>query len=114
MKVFYVKLWNYIFLSFLDSDVCALKSLHVMCSILDQQQKQTVPFSGGRCMGEFDGRVFVATSRDVYYLLAVPVEKQVRIDILLLFELQSCLLQNIYFLTPHFVATNNSYNDVIW
>ena len=29
-------------------------------------------------MGEFDGRVFVATSPDVYYLLAVPVEKQVR------------------------------------
>jgi len=52
-----------------------------MCSILDQQQKQTVPFSGGRCMGEFDGRVFVATSRDVYYLLAIPVEKQVRVDI---------------------------------
>jgi len=50
----------------------------VICSMLDQQQKQTVPFSGGRCMGEFDGRVFVATSRDVYYLLAIPVEKQVR------------------------------------
>lgn len=32
-------------------------------------------------MGEFDGRVFVATSRDVYYLLAIPVEKQVRVDI---------------------------------
>ena len=28
-------------------------------------------------MGEFDGRVFVATSRDVYYLLSVPIEKQV-------------------------------------
>jgi len=28
-------------------------------------------------MGEFDGRVFVATSRDVYYLFAVPIEKQV-------------------------------------
>ena len=50
----------------------------MICSILDQQQKQTIPFSGGRYMGEFDGRVFVATSPDVYYLLAVPVEKQVR------------------------------------
>jgi len=49
----------------------------VICSILDQQQKQTIPFAGGRCMGEFDGRVFVATSRDVYYLFAVPIEKQV-------------------------------------
>ena len=48
-----------------------------ICSILDQQQKQTIPFSGGQCMGEFDGRVFVATSRDVYYLLSVPIEKQV-------------------------------------
>lgn len=28
-------------------------------------------------MGEFDGRIFVTTSRDVYYLLAIPVEKQV-------------------------------------
>jgi len=49
-----------------------------MYSILDQQQKQTVPFSGGRYMGEFDGRVFVATSSDIYYLFAIPVEKQVR------------------------------------
>lgn len=47
-------------------------------SILDQQQKQTIPFSGGRCMGEFDGRIFVTTSRDVYYLLAIPVEKQIQ------------------------------------
>lgn len=55
--------------------------LYINCldpfSILDQQQKQTIPFSGGRCMGEFDGRIFVTTSRDVYYLLAIPVEKQV-------------------------------------
>jgi len=48
-----------------------------MCSILDQLQKQTIPFSGGRYLGEFDGHVFVATSSDVYHLLAIPVEKQV-------------------------------------
>ena len=46
-------------------------------SILDQQQKQTIPFVGGRCMGEFDGRIFVSTSRDVYSLISIPVEKQV-------------------------------------
>lgn len=54
-----------------------IRGVAFMFSILDQQQKQTIPFSGGRCMGEFDGRIFVTTSRDVYYLLAIPVEKQV-------------------------------------
>lgn len=46
-------------------------------SILDQQQKQTIPFAGGRCMGEFDSRIFITTARDVYHLYPVPLEKQV-------------------------------------
>jgi len=28
-------------------------------------------------MGEFDGRIFITTVRDVYYLYPVPLEKQV-------------------------------------
>ena len=47
------------------------------CSIIDQQQKQTIAFAGARCMGEFDGRIYITTARDVYQLVAIPVEKQV-------------------------------------
>jgi len=46
-------------------------------SILDQQQKQSIAFSGGRCLGEFDGRLFVASANAVYSLVPVPLEKQV-------------------------------------
>ena len=51
--------------------------LVVRCSILDQQQKQTIAFSGGRLLGEFDGRIFVASNKEVLTLVPVAVEKQV-------------------------------------
>ena len=47
-------------------------------SILDQQQKQSIPFSGGALLGEFDGKIFVARDRDLYALVPIPVETQVR------------------------------------
>ncbi|KAI0227374.1 Transforming growth factor-beta receptor-associated protein 1 [Lamellibrachia satsuma] len=46
-------------------------------SILDQQQKQTLSFLGGRCLGEFDGRLVVTTASDVYILVPVAIEKQI-------------------------------------
>ncbi|XP_013380315.1 transforming growth factor-beta receptor-associated protein 1 [Lingula anatina] len=47
-------------------------------SILDQQQKQAVPFKGGRCLDDFDGKLFVATGNDVWALFPVHWEKQVQ------------------------------------
>ena len=47
-------------------------------SILDQQQKQSIPFSGGTLLGEYDGKIFVARDRDLFALVPIPVETQVR------------------------------------
>uniref|UniRef100_A0A914VBK9 CNH domain-containing protein n=1 Tax=Plectus sambesii TaxID=2011161 RepID=A0A914VBK9_9BILA len=46
-------------------------------SIIDQQLKQRLPFSEGRCVGNFDGQAFVATRREVFKLLPVSWDKQV-------------------------------------
>lgn len=48
-------------------------------SILDQQQKQAIPFQGGTFLGNFDGRIFVASTREIYSLVPVAWEKQVSI-----------------------------------
>ncbi|KAJ8047948.1 Transforming growth factor-beta receptor-associated protein 1 [Holothuria leucospilota] len=45
-------------------------------SILDQKQKQTIPFQNGSIIGDFEGKIFVASSKDVYGLIPLPVEKQ--------------------------------------
>ncbi|KAI8520587.1 transforming growth factor, beta receptor associated protein 1 [Branchiostoma belcheri] len=47
-------------------------------SILDQQQKQTIPFQGGKIIGDFEGRIFVASSKEIYSLISVPFEKQIQ------------------------------------
>ncbi|KAK2144182.1 hypothetical protein LSH36_779g02008 [Paralvinella palmiformis] len=47
-------------------------------SILDQQQKQSIPFQGGQHLGEFDGKIFVASAQDIYALIPIPVEKQIQ------------------------------------
>ncbi|CAL1541537.1 unnamed protein product [Lymnaea stagnalis] len=47
-------------------------------SILDQQQKQAIPFQGGVFLGDFDGRIFVASSREIYSLVPIPFEKQIQ------------------------------------
>ncbi|XP_033638658.1 transforming growth factor-beta receptor-associated protein 1-like [Asterias rubens] len=47
-------------------------------SVLDQQQKQTIPFQGGRILGDFEGRIFVSSSKEVYALVPLPVEKQIQ------------------------------------
>ncbi|BFZ03909.1 hypothetical protein BsWGS_06947 [Bradybaena similaris] len=47
-------------------------------SILDQQQKQAIPFQGGVFLGDFDGRIFVASCREIYALLPIPFEKQIQ------------------------------------
>ncbi|XP_055901147.1 transforming growth factor-beta receptor-associated protein 1-like [Biomphalaria glabrata] len=47
-------------------------------SILDQQQKQAIPFQGGVFLGDFDGRIFVASGREIYSLVPIPFEKQIQ------------------------------------
>ncbi|KAJ9595158.1 hypothetical protein L9F63_013516, partial [Diploptera punctata] len=47
-------------------------------SILDQQQKQALPFIGGRIIGNFDGRLYVTSGTAVYSLIPVPWDKQVQ------------------------------------
>jgi hypothetical protein len=46
---------------------------------LDQQQKQALPFTGGRSIGNFDGRIYVTSGTTVYNLTPVPWEKQVEV-----------------------------------
>ncbi|XP_014664764.1 PREDICTED: transforming growth factor-beta receptor-associated protein 1-like isoform X2 [Priapulus caudatus] len=47
-------------------------------SVIDQQQKQIISFNGGRVLGEFDGRIFVASAREVYGVVPVPWEIQIQ------------------------------------
>ncbi|XP_063085809.1 transforming growth factor-beta receptor-associated protein 1 isoform X2 [Cavia porcellus] len=47
-------------------------------SMLDQQQKQTLPFREGHILQDFEGRVIVATSKGVYILVPLPLEKQIQ------------------------------------
>ncbi|KAM8821907.1 transforming growth factor-beta receptor-associated protein 1 [Eudromia elegans] len=47
-------------------------------SMLDQQQKQTLPFKEGHILQDFEGRVIVATNKGVYILVPLPLEKQIQ------------------------------------
>ncbi|KAM5227827.1 transforming growth factor-beta receptor-associated protein 1 [Ctenodactylus gundi] len=47
-------------------------------SMLDQQQKQTLPFKEGHILQDFEGRVIVATSKGVYILVPLPLEEQIQ------------------------------------
>ncbi|XP_053384249.1 transforming growth factor-beta receptor-associated protein 1-like [Mercenaria mercenaria] len=47
-------------------------------SILDQQQKQAIPFQGGVVLNDFDGRLFIASQKEIYSLVPVAWEKQVQ------------------------------------
>ncbi|XP_066927421.1 transforming growth factor-beta receptor-associated protein 1 homolog [Clytia hemisphaerica] len=47
-------------------------------SILDQQQKQGISFTGGVLITDFDGQVFIAMQRSVMAFLPVPFNKQIQ------------------------------------
>uniref|UniRef100_F7B9S5 Transforming growth factor beta receptor associated protein 1 n=1 Tax=Monodelphis domestica TaxID=13616 RepID=F7B9S5_MONDO len=47
-------------------------------SMLDQQRKQTLPFKEGHILQDFEGRVIVATSKGVYILVPLPLERQIQ------------------------------------
>ncbi|XP_069694581.1 transforming growth factor-beta receptor-associated protein 1-like isoform X2 [Periplaneta americana] len=48
-------------------------------SILDQQQKQALSFTGGRSIGNFEGHIYVTSGTSVVSLAPVPWEKQVEV-----------------------------------
>ncbi|RXM99557.1 Transforming growth factor-beta receptor-associated protein 1 [Acipenser ruthenus] len=45
-------------------------------SMLDQQLKQTLPFRDGHIMQDFEGKVILATMKEVYVLVPLPLERQ--------------------------------------
>ncbi|KAK6486747.1 transforming growth factor-beta receptor-associated protein 1-like [Huso huso] len=47
-------------------------------SMLDQQLKQTLPFRDGHIMQEFEGKVILATMKEVYVLVPLPLERQIQ------------------------------------
>ncbi|XP_074660647.1 transforming growth factor-beta receptor-associated protein 1-like [Tubulanus polymorphus] len=47
-------------------------------SIIDQQQKQTIPFQGGVFLGVFEDKILVASSKEIYALVPVAWEKQIQ------------------------------------
>lgn len=75
---------------------------YALCfSILDQQQKQAIPFQGGVYLGDFDGRIFVASSREIYSLVPIPFEKQViSIFYRFLFKISIYAFYKLIFLDP--------------
>jgi len=70
----------------------------IWCSILDQQQKQAIPFQGGVLLGDYDGRIFIASAKEVYSLVPIAWEKQVGITISVhwLFSIPLCWSFNYY------------------
>lgn len=47
-------------------------------SMLDQQQKQTIPFRGGHILQDFEGKLIVATSKEIHMLVPLPLERQIQ------------------------------------
>ncbi|XP_015284066.1 PREDICTED: transforming growth factor-beta receptor-associated protein 1 [Gekko japonicus] len=47
-------------------------------SMLDQQQKQTLAFKDGHILQDFEGKVIVATTKGVYILVPLPLERQIQ------------------------------------
>ena len=46
---------------------------------MDQQAKQTLHYSGGIALGNFDGKILVASSSAIYSVLPIPVETQIQV-----------------------------------
>ncbi|XP_067842301.1 transforming growth factor-beta receptor-associated protein 1 homolog isoform X2 [Heptranchias perlo] len=47
-------------------------------SMLDQQQKQTIPFRDGHVLQDFEGKLILATSKEVHILVPLPLERQIQ------------------------------------
>ncbi|XP_060682002.1 transforming growth factor-beta receptor-associated protein 1 homolog [Hemiscyllium ocellatum] len=60
-------------------------------SMLDQQQKQTIPFRDGHILQDFEGKLILATSKEVYFLVPLPLERQIQ-DLLTSQRVEEALL----------------------
>ncbi|XP_062566210.1 transforming growth factor-beta receptor-associated protein 1-like [Saccostrea cucullata] len=70
---------NIVSVSYLHPYIIAMNDEFITVhSILDQQQKQTIPFQGGVYLENFDGKVFISSVREIYSLVPVAWEKQVQ------------------------------------
>ncbi|KAA0713196.1 Transforming growth factor-beta receptor-associated protein 1 -like protein [Triplophysa tibetana] len=47
-------------------------------SMLDQQLKQTLPFRDGHLLQDFEGKVVLASTKAVYILVPLPLERQIQ------------------------------------
>lgn len=47
-------------------------------SMLDQQLKQTLPFRDGHILQDFEGKVVLASTKAVYILVPLPLERQIQ------------------------------------
>lgn len=50
----------------------------VAYSITDQEQKQSLHFSGGRVLGNFDGKILVSSASSLYAIVPIPAEIQIK------------------------------------
>ncbi|XP_043926934.1 transforming growth factor-beta receptor-associated protein 1 [Protopterus annectens] len=60
-------------------------------SMLDQQRKQTLPFRDGHILQDFEGRLLVATHKQVYVLAPLPLERQIQ-DLLVSHKVEEALV----------------------
>ena len=49
-------------------------------SILDQKHKQTLTFNGSSAIGNFDGKLLVASTSSVYGLKPVSIQIQIEVS----------------------------------
>ncbi|XP_033847660.1 transforming growth factor-beta receptor-associated protein 1 homolog [Periophthalmus magnuspinnatus] len=60
-------------------------------SMLDQQLKQTLPFRDGHVLQDFEGKVILASTKAVYILVPLPLERQIQ-DLLASHRVEEALI----------------------
>lgn len=60
-------------------------------SMLDQQLKQTLPFRDGHILQDFEGKVVLASTKAVYILVPLPLERQIQ-DLLTSHRVEEALI----------------------
>lgn len=60
-------------------------------SMLDQQLKQTLPFRDGHILQDFEGKVVLASTKAVYILVPLPLERQIQ-DLLASHRVEEALI----------------------
>ncbi|PSN49861.1 hypothetical protein C0J52_14134 [Blattella germanica] len=73
-------------------------------SILDQQQKQALPFIGGKSIGNFDGCIYVTSGTAVYNMVPVPWEKQVEVWINVYYHIYLRCFK-VFLIIQYFIVT---------